>query len=433
MDQRPASPRAGFTRKRRPGRAALLASAALAGLALAACSVDNAFGPMADVSSVGSITPPAAIAGGSESFSGASRAGPLEAAPVYRPAPVTRSAVAAVRSAGLAPATDDPASAADAAPAAPAVADTRRLAEGVVDQPVVGGIGTDHPVALTPGQDPVPLAADDGALPQPEAATEMYEGPRQLGAPPGPLSLPPGADAGRAAPALDKPVEVAAMPRPVAPEPEPEVAPAPRAPEPERQAPQSSWEQGDAGGGMPADQVACRQELKRLGVTYAELPPIHQGRACGIDHPIKLIALSGGIRIKPAATLDCKVTAEFAKWVKSDLAPAARTRYFSGISSITQLSSYSCRTMNSQRGAPMSEHAHGNAIDVGAITLNSGRRIDVRKPGWFAFRQRGFLNTVRAESCDHFTTVLGPGTNKYHWNHFHFDLRQRRSGKSYCE
>ncbi len=44
------------------------------------------------------------------------------------------------------------------------------------------------------------------------------------------------------------------------------------------------------------------------------------------------------------------------------------------------------------------------------IELNSGRDIDVRKPGWFAFRQRGFLNTVRADGCNYFTTVLGPAT-----------------------
>lgn len=431
MNQPPASPRADFPRQCRAGRAVLLASAALAGLALAACSVDNAFGPMADVSSVGSITPPAPIDGARAPVRFA-EAPPTTSpvAPVYRSAPVSRSPLAA-RSPGLAPAAGDPTPMPDEASAGPAVADTRNLAEGVVDQPVVGGLGTNTPVELAQGQGGSSPADAEGGLPQPEAAAELYQGPRRLGAPPGPLRLPPGAQADQSAPAMEKPVEVAAMPRPVVPKSEPE--PEPVMPAPQRQAPQSAWQQDGSAEGMPADQVACRQELKRLGVTYTELPPIHHGAACGIDHPIKLIALSGGIRMKPAATLDCKVTAEFAKWVKSDLAPAARSRYFSGIDSITQLSSYSCRTMNSQRGAPMSEHAHGNAIDIGAITLNSGRRIDVRKPGWFAFRQRGFLNAVRAESCDHFTTVLGPGSNKYHWNHFHFDLRQRKSGRSYCE
>ena len=34
------------------------------------------------------------------------------------------------------------------------------------------------------------------------------------------------------------------------------------------------------------------------------------------------------------------------------------------------------------------------------IELENGRDIDVRRPGWFAFRQRGLLNSVRGEACD---------------------------------
>lgn len=425
------------------GLAVVLAATGL----LAACSVEGTLMPTADVDSVGSITPPAPVGGGSFGYGETAAAMPQRQAlpqPVYQPSSVPVSGAASAVEEQPLPSVDpmvsspaaqsgDPAGlmpSTQVASAAPAgVVDVDSVAEGVTDQPVVTGIGTDNPVEYD-GRS----RANRTALPGGEAATEIYGGPRQLGAPPQPLSLPAGAAETReTAPPLGAPVRVAAMPRmpdPVAPAPEPMIvdpAPAPAAPAP---APQSTW---NGGTGMPASEVACRQELKRLGVGYTDIPRISGGRSCGIDWPIKLTSLSGDIRIKPAATLNCQVTAEFAKWVKSDMAPAARARYLSGIKSITQLSSYSCRTMNSQRGAPMSEHAHGNAIDIGAITLNSGRKIDVRKPGWFAFRKRGFLNTVRAESCDNFTTVLGPGSNKYHWNHFHFDLRQRKSGKSYCD
>lgn len=186
-------------------------------------------------------------------------------------------------------------------------------------------------------------------------------------------------------------------------------------------------------GGLPAAEKACRQRLKRLGVTYRDLPPIRDGKRCGIAHPIELTALSGNIRIKPAATLNCQITEAFARWVKNELAPAARTRYLSGIDSITQLSSYSCRTMNSRRGAPMSEHASGNAIDIGKITLGSGKVIDVRRPGFFALREKSLLKTVRSDSCRYFTTVLGPGSDRYHKDHFHFDLRSRNSARRHCD
>ncbi|HVW54664.1 MAG TPA: extensin family protein [Rhizobiaceae bacterium] len=186
-----------------------------------------------------------------------------------------------------------------------------------------------------------------------------------------------------------------------------------------------------APGLMPSSEIELRHELKRLGVTYADMPPIHPGGACGIDYPVKVMALSGGIQMRPPAVLNAKMAVTFAKYVRSDFAPAVRWRYFSGIRSIRD-GSYSCRNMIGESTHHLSEHAKGNAIDVMGITLDSGRVIDVEKPGWFSFRERGFLNKVRGEACGYFTTVLGPGYNWAHHNHFHFDLMRRRSGYVAC-
>lgn len=186
-------------------------------------------------------------------------------------------------------------------------------------------------------------------------------------------------------------------------------------------------------GGMPASEKACRNRLKRLGVKFKDLPAINSGKGCSIPYPVEVTELSGGIKIKPAAKLNCQISDAFAQWVKNELAPAARLRYLSGVSSINQLSSYSCRTMNSKRGAPMSEHARGNAIDVGKITLDNGKAIAVRKPGFFSFREKSLLKTVRSDSCKYFTTVLGPGSDIHHRDHFHFDLRTRKTGYRHCD
>ncbi|OJU00175.1 MAG: hypothetical protein BGN87_22930 [Rhizobiales bacterium 65-79] len=183
---------------------------------------------------------------------------------------------------------------------------------------------------------------------------------------------------------------------------------------------------------MPADEIALRRELKRLGVRYVDLPPIHERGVCGIDYPVKVLGLSGGIELKPAAVLNARMAATFADYVRKDFAPAVRTRYFSGIETIYTGSTYSCRNMIGESTNHLSEHAKGNALDVMKIRLNSGRVIDVTSPGFFSFRQRGFLNRVRAEACDYFTTVLGPGYNAAHANHFHFDLKQRRNGYVAC-
>ncbi|TPJ36794.1 extensin family protein [Mesorhizobium sp. B2-8-3] len=179
---------------------------------------------------------------------------------------------------------------------------------------------------------------------------------------------------------------------------------------------------------LPASEIDCRNELKRMGVVYQDIQPIHEGQ-CGIDFPVKVSAI-GSVAMKPAATLTCNMAATFAAWTKNELQPAARWRYFSGVRAIHQGSSYSCRNIAGE--GVLSEHGKGNALDVMSIELNNGDDIDVRKPGLFAFRTRGFLNNVRADGCQYFTTVLGPGYNYDHRNHFHFDIKNRKSGYRAC-
>jgi hypothetical protein len=181
---------------------------------------------------------------------------------------------------------------------------------------------------------------------------------------------------------------------------------------------------------MPADEVECRRQLKRIGAVYRDLDPINDGGACRVDWPVQLIQLSGGIQMKPAATVTCQMALAFASWTKEELAPNARMRYFSGVKTIHQGSSYSCRNIRGTRTA--SEHSKGNAIDVMRIELNSGRDIDVRKPGFFAFRQKRLLANVRKGGCQYFNTVLGPGYDRDHADHFHFDVKERRNGYVAC-
>lgn len=183
---------------------------------------------------------------------------------------------------------------------------------------------------------------------------------------------------------------------------------------------------------MPPHEIECRRELAGWGASFHDVAPINDGGGCGIAHPVSLSSVGGGIEISPAATVTCDMALTFTKWARNDLAPAARLRYMSGVGTIHQGSSYSCRTIGNQPGGTLSEHASGNALDVMAVTLKNGRYIDVHRPGLFSFRERSFLNTVRADACNYFTTVLGPGYNYDHRNHFHFDLMHRESGQRAC-
>ncbi len=187
----------------------------------------------------------------------------------------------------------------------------------------------------------------------------------------------------------------------------------------------------DPGAQMPASETDCRRQLRRLGVTFRDLAPIDDGGACRIDWPVQVTGLSGSIEMKPAATLSCGMALAFATWTRKELTPSARWRYLSGVKTIHQGSSYSCRNIR-RSGGVASEHSKGNALDVMRIELRNGKDIDVRKPGWFAFRERGLLNNVRAGGCDYFTTVLGPGYDADHADHFHFDIKNRKNGYVAC-
>lgn len=181
---------------------------------------------------------------------------------------------------------------------------------------------------------------------------------------------------------------------------------------------------------MPAAEVECRRNLKRLGVSFRNLPTIRDSASCGIDYPVEITSLARNIKLAPKATLSCAMAEQMARWAQRDLAPAARLRYLSGVAEVRQMSSYSCRRISGS--SRMSAHSKGNALDIGAIELKNGRVIDVEKQGLFAFRARSLLNNVRGDACGRFSTVLGPGYNYDHRNHFHFDLMERSSGRRSC-
>lgn len=303
------------------------------------------------------------------------------------------------------------------------------IAEGNASQPVVDGIGTDAPVqrARPAAQ---PIAQPHASVAPVQPLGNQYGQNQHLQNAPDQRrnGQPVRGDLAAAAPRWSDQAPVVAPSR-VPPEPQQVAMLMPRNP---TMAPQSSRSDVSP---MPASEASCRAQLRRLGVLYRDKPQISDGPSCGIDYPVELYGLSGNVQVKPAVTLNCQTTLAFAQWVKNELVPSSRVRYWSGIGKIEPMGGYSCRRMNNsrQRYNPMSEHARGNAIDVGKFVLKNGHEIDVRKKGLFSFREGALLKAVRDDSCKYFNTVLGPGSNAEHWNHFHFDLRSRASGNRFCD
>jgi hypothetical protein len=178
--------------------------------------------------------------------------------------------------------------------------------------------------------------------------------------------------------------------------------------------------------------------------------------SCGADHPFKVTAFTmdeplttasaPGLftrassdtfltRLNQEGTLTCPMVAAVDQWLEKVVQPAAMARFGQPVVELRTMGTYSCRRMNNgSRSARMSEHAYANAIDVGGFRLADGSIITVLR-GWKGgLEEQNFLREIHAGACRNFATVLGPGADAFHHDHFHFDLaRHGRTGnRSIC-
>ena len=143
-------------------------------------------------------------------------------------------------------------------------------------------------------------------------------------------------------------------------------------------------------------------------------------------------AATGTVTVTPNATLACPLVSALDQWIATSVQPSAMRWFGQPVVEIKQISAYSCRGMNGNPRARISEHAFGNALDIASFTLADGRRVTVRD-GWRgAPEEQGFLRDVQASACDRFTTVLAPGSNVFHYDHMHVDLMRRSGGYRAC-
>lgn len=145
---------------------------------------------------------------------------------------------------------------------------------------------------------------------------------------------------------------------------------------------------------------------------------------CGLTQPFKVTALQdGAVILNGTYTLDCPMIAALDRWLAETVQPLAQQRFGQSVVELDSMGAYSCRGMNGQYGAPISEHAFGNAIDIGGFRLADGRQITIVRDWTRGDEQtQAFLREVQAGACEQFTTVLAPGSNVFHYNHIHVDL-----------
>jgi len=163
-----------------------------------------------------------------------------------------------------------------------------------------------------------------------------------------------------------------------------------------------------------------------VGTVSGYLPDPVEG--CGVERAVRLESVHG-VRLSQPATLTCPTARTLGQWVDRSARPEVG-RMGGGLSGLRVVAHYTCRTRNSQAGALISEHGKGKAIDIAALQLRDGSEISVLED-WGPGRKGRVLRRVHAQACGPFGTVLGPESDRFHRDHFHFDTAKHRGGP-YC-
>lgn len=150
--------------------------------------------------------------------------------------------------------------------------------------------------------------------------------------------------------------------------------------------------------------------------------------ACGIQNGVRVRSVSG-ISLSQHAVMDCPTAKALKSWVDKGMNPAIGTTG-GGVSQIKVAAHYACRTRNNQPGARISEHGKGRAIDISGFRLRDGSEITLLQ-GWDRRDTGPILRKMHKRACGIFGTVLGPESNRFHKDHFHFDTARHRGG-AFC-
>ena len=152
------------------------------------------------------------------------------------------------------------------------------------------------------------------------------------------------------------------------------------------------------------------------------IPPIvSRVQGCGVGDPVRVTSVSG-VRLSQAATIDCATASALKDWVDNGLQPAfGKTR----VVELRVAAHYICRPRNNVKGAKISEHGRGKAIDIAGFVLENGKSVMVVNDYNKAVRK------AYKTACGIFGTTLGPGSDGYHEDHLHFDTASYRNG-AYC-
>lgn len=225
------------------------------------------------------------------------------------------------------------------------------------------------------------------------------------------------------------------LPRP---KPDQAVKPGPE-PIPKPEAKPGGDESADADKPEPGETLAlCRQELAGLGAKFTVPDMPAAGGKCKVPNPVQISAIStpaGEVDFPAGPILNCVFAKRFASWVSDVAAPVVMAHTGEGLAAIVTGPGYECRARNGDTTTKISEHAFGNAVDIAAFKLADKESLPVKNVAQTGNVESRWLMALRISACGYFTTVLGPGANAAHAEHYHFDLGLHGKSGNYriCE
>jgi len=180
---------------------------------------------------------------------------------------------------------------------------------------------------------------------------------------------------------------------------------------------------------LAGDIQGCRAVLTRSLVAFTSLEPAGEGEC---SRPDRLTLDDVGLE-PDGAQITCPLAAGLKLWIDQDVQRLADEILGTQVIAIDHLGTYSCRRMYGSATGNWSEHATGNAIDIGGFTLADGRNIRLISDWNGDDEKARFLRAVRDAACANFATVLSPDYNAAHADHFHFDQARRMGGFNACQ
>lgn len=183
--------------------------------------------------------------------------------------------------------------------------------------------------------------------------------------------------------------------------------------------------------------TACLKDLRDHHVVFEPQAPSPAG-SCSVPNPVKVTADSQLGWNKPGV-VSCAMARSIDRFETQVVAPAALKVFGQRVVRLHHMGTYNCRSRRTEattastgkgegesRGGRLSEHAKGQAIDIGGFELADGTVISVKKDWRGAGKRSDFLQEVARASCEYFNVALTPNHNRLHADHLHLDIGPHR-------